>query len=312
MKNFKSTSISKIYKGQAIAIGNFDGVHLGHQKIFREAKKIATKNKIKFGILTFNPLPVMFFNKTVRNYKLASDDQKLKLFIKHKVDFVINIKFNKKFSQISAEEFIINIIYKKINPKLIFVSNNFKFGNKRKGNVHMLKKFGKKYNYKLIKINPFKHQGKIISSTAIRKYLRFGNLDLANKLLSRTWFIDGVVESGKKLGRKLGYRTCNISIRNYILPKTGIYAVKVLINKKNKVHNGIAYLGSRPTFDGKKILLETNIFNFKKNIYKKKLSIFFLKFIRKDQKFDNSIKLITQMNKDVIIAKKGLKETLVI
>jgi riboflavin kinase/FMN adenylyltransferase len=312
MKIFNNLAIPNKYKGSAIAIGNFDGVHRGHQKVFQQAKKLAKKNKIKFGVLTFTPLPIMFFNKKISNYRLMSENQKFKNFRKHGVDFLINIKFNKSFSQISAIKFIKNILYKKISPKLIFVSNNFKFGNKRKGNVHMLKKFGKKYNYKLIKINPFKHQGKIISSTAIRKYLRFGNLDLANKLLSRTWFIDGVVESGKKLGRKLGYRTCNISIRNYILPKTGIYAVKVLINKKNKVHNGIAYLGSRPTFDGKKILLETNIFNFKKNIYKKKLSIFFLKFIRKDQKFDNSIKLITQMNKDVIIAKKGLKETLVI
>jgi riboflavin kinase / FMN adenylyltransferase len=312
MKIFNNLAIPNKYKGSAIAIGNFDGVHRGHQKVFQQAKKLAKKNKIKFGVLTFTPLPIMFFNKKISNYRLMSENQKFKNFRKHGVDFLINVKFNKSFSQISAIKFIKSILYKKINPKLIFVSNNFKFGNKRKGNVHMLKKFGKKYNYKLIKINPFKHQGKIISSTAIRKYLRFGNLDLANKLLSRTWFIDGVVESGKKLGRKLGYRTCNISIKNYILPKTGIYAVKVMINKKNKVHNGIAYLGSRPTFDGKKILLETNIFNFKKNIYKKKLSIFFLKFIRKDQKFDNSIKLITQMNKDVIIAKKGLKETLVI
>ena len=312
MKIFNNFAIPNKYKGSAIAIGNFDGVHRGHQKVFQQAKKFAKKNKIKFGVLTFTPLPIMFFNKEISNYRLMSEDQKFKNFKKNGVNFLINVKFNKNFSKISAIKFIKSILYKKINPKLIFVSNNFKFGNKRKGNVHMLKKFGKKYNYKLIKINPFKHQGKIISSTAIRKYLQLGKLDLANKLLSRTWFIDGVVEGGKKLGRKLGYRTCNINIKNYILPKTGIYAVKVLINKKNKIHNGIAYLGSRPTFDGKKILLETNIFNFKKNLYKKKLSIFFLKFIRKDQKFDNSIKLIRQMNKDVIIAKKGLKEKLVI
>jgi len=312
MKIFNNFAIPNKYKGSAIAIGNFDGVHRGHQKVFQQAKKFAKKNKIKFGVLTFTPLPIMFFNKEISNYRLMSEDQKFKNFKKNGVNFLINVKFNKNFSKISAIKFIKSILYKKINPKLIFVSNNFKFGNKRKGNVHMLKKFGKKYNYKLIKTNPFKHQGKIISSTAIRKYLQLGKLDLANKLLSRTWFIDGVVEGGKKLGRKLGYRTCNINIKNYILPKTGIYAVKVLINKKNKIHNGIAYLGSRPTFDGKKILLETNIFNFKKNLYKKKLSIFFLKFIRKDQKFDNSIKLIRQMNKDVIIAKKGLKEKLVI
>ena len=312
MKIFNNLSISKKYKGSAIAIGNFDGVHKGHQKVFIQTEKFAKKNKIKFGVLTFTPLPVMFFNKKVSNYKLISEDQKFKILKKYGVDFLINTKFNKTFSKISAKEFIKNIIYKKINPKLIFVSNNFKFGNKRKGNVALLKKFSKKYDYKLLKINPFRDQGKIVSSTGIRKCLQTGNLDLANKLLSRTWFIDGRVIKGKKLGRKLGYRTCNIHIKNYILPMTGTYAVKVLIGNKKKIYNGVAYLGSRPTFDGKKIFLETNIFDIKKNLYKKKLRIFFLKFIRKDQKFNNSRKLIRQMNKDVIFAKKGLKAKLVL
>ena len=114
------------------------------------------------------------------------------------------------------------------------------------------------------------------------------------------------------MGRKLGYRTCNIFIKNYILPKRGIYAVKVLVGNKKKIYNGIAYLGSRPTFGGKEIFLETNIFDIKKNLYNKKLRIFFLKFIRGDEKFDNSSKLIRQMNKDVIIAKKSLKTKLIL
>ena len=312
MKIFNSAIITKKYKRSAIAIGNFDGVHKGHQKVFSQAKKFAKKNKIKFGILTFTPLPVMFFNKKVSNYRIASEDQKFKLLKKNGADFIVNIKFNKNFSRISALKFINNIIYKKINPKLIFVSNNFKFGNQRKGNVSLLKKFGKKYNYKLLKINPFKNRGKTISSTRIRKYLQAGNLALANKLLSRTWFVEGVVQKGKKLGRKLGYRTCNIHIMRYILPKSGIYAVKILIGKNKKIYNGVAYLGSRPTFGGKKIFLETNIFDIKKNLYKKKLKVFFLQFIRKDKKFNNSEQLVKQMNKDVIFATKGLKTKLVL
>jgi len=312
MKIFNSPNISKKFKKSAIAIGNFDGVHRGHQKVFRGTKKLARKNKIKFGVLTFNPLPVMFFNKKIGNYKLLSENQKFLLLKRYGVDFVVNIKFNKNFSKISAEEFIKNIIYKKINPQLIFVSDNFKFGNQRKGNVKMLKKFGKKYNYKLIKINPFKYANKIISSTRIRKCLQNGKIDLANHLLSRTWSIDGNVKKGKKLGRKLGYRTCNIQIKNYILPKNGIYAVKVLINKAKKIFNGIAYIGSRPTFSGKGIFLEVNIFGIKKNLYEKKLKVFFLRFIRKDIKFKSSARLIRQMNKDVIFAKKELKTKLIL
>ena len=312
MKSFNNLSIANNYKGSAIAIGNFDGVHKGHQKIFRQAKKIAKKNKIKFGILTFTPLPTIFFNKKFGNYKLTSDDQKFKLFKKYGANFVVNIKFNKNFSEISAEKFIRNIIYKKINPKLIFVSNNFKFGNKRKGNVNLLKKFSKKYNYRIMKISPFKYREKIISSTRIRKCLQNGYLDLANKLLSRTWFIDGRVKKGKKLGRKLGFRTCNIHIKNYILPKSGTYTVKVLIGSKKKIYNGVAYLGSRPTFQGKAVYLETNIFGIKKNLYKKRLKIYFLKFIREDKKFKDSATLIRQMKNDVIFAKKGLKTKLVL
>ena len=312
MNNFSGVTIPNRYKRSAVAIGNFDGVHKGHQKIFASAKKFSKKNKIKFGIITFTPLPVMFFNKKIKNHRLISEGQKLKLFKKYGVDFVINIKFNKIFSKQSAEKFVSKIIYKKINPKFIFVSNNFKFGNKRKGNINLLKRLSNKYDYRLINTKAFKYKKKIVSSTRIRKSLQAGNVNLANLLLSRTWFIDGIVKKGKKLGRKLGFRTCNIRVKNYILPKIGIYAVKVLIGANKKIFNGVAYLGFRPTFKGKEIFLEIYIFGINKNLYKKRLSIHFVKFIRRDQKFKNPRKLIDQMNKDVISAKKELKAKLIL
>ena len=304
MKIFYSSNIPEKYKRASLAIGNFDGVHRGHQKVFKQAKKNAKKNKSKFGILTFSPLPIMFFNKKIKNYRLVSEEEKFKVFKKYGVDFVINLKFNKSFSKITAENFIKKIIFNKINPKLVFVSDNFKFGNKRKGNVYLLKKFSENYDYKLLKIKPYKVKKKLVSSTRIRKCFQTGNIKLGNKLLSRIWSINGNVVGGKKLGRKLGYRTCNIRIKNYVLPMSGIYAVKILIENKKKFLKGIAYLGTRPTFGGKEILLEINIFNFKKNLYKKKLKVYFLKFIRRDRKFKNSTALIKQMNKDVISAKK--------
>jgi len=307
MKIFNNINIPKQYKGSSLAIGNFDGVHKGHQKVFKFARLIAKKNKSKFGILTFSPLPVMFFNKKIKNYRLTSEKEKFELLEKNGADFVINIKFNKNFSKISAENFVKNIIYKKISAKKIFVSNNFKFGNRRKGNVNLLEKLGKKYNYRLLKINPDKYKKKMVSSTRIRNYIQKGNFYLANKLLTRVWSVNGRVIKGRKLGRKLGYRTCNIRIKNYLLPMAGIYVVKVMIGNKKKLTKGIAYLGSRPTFKGKEIFLEINIFNFKENIYKKKLKVYFLKFIRGDRKFSSSAGLIKQMNKDVILAKKSLK-----
>ena len=311
MKIFKNIKVLKNYKKSAIAIGNFDGLHKGHQKVFKETKKFALQNKAKFGVLTFTPLPIMFFNKKIKNYRLASESQKIELLKKNKIDFVIKVKFNRKFSKISAEDFIKNI-YKKINPKFLSVSNNFRFGRNRKGDVKLLQKLSKRYNYKLLNINPFKYLNKTISSTKIRNYLKSGNLNLANKLLSRTWFIDGRVQRGRGIGRKLGYRTCNLDIKNYILPKLGIYAVKILIGNKKHTYGGVAYLGSRPTFSGKKVFLEINIFGLKKNLYEKKLRVYFLKFLRGDKKFQNSAQLVRQMNKDVIFAKKGLITKLVL
>ena len=311
MKIFSNINIPKKYKRSAIAIGNFDGVHKGHQKVFKKTKIFAKKNKIKFGVLTFTPLPIMFFNKKIKNFRLVSENSKFKLLKKYGVDFIINIKFNKKFSEIKAENFIKKIIYKKINPKLLAVSNNFKFGKKRKGDISLLKKFSFKYNFELLNVRPFKYKGSIVSSTRIRKNLQEGKIFLANKMLTKTWFVDGIVNKGKKLGRKLGYRTCNIYMKNYVLPKIGIYAVKILIGNKKKIYGGVAYFGSRPTFGVKEIFLEINIFGIKKNLYKKKLIVYFLKFIRIDRKFRNKNQLIKQMNKDVILAKKGLKTKLV-
>jgi len=312
MKIFNNTNIPKNYRGSAIAIGNFDGIHIGHQKVFQKTKQFAKKNKIKFGVITFTPLPIMFFNKNIKNYRLVSENKKMKLFEKHGVDFIINIKFNKKFSKTKAEDFIKKIIFKKINPQSLSVSSNFKFGKNREGDINLLKKLGFKYGYQLLNILPFKYKDNVVSSTKIRKCLQRGKIKLANKLLSRTWFINGLVQTGKKLGRKLGFRTCNITIKNYIHPKAGIYSVKVMIGEKKKIYSGIAYLGSRPTLNGKKIFLEINIFDIKKNLYKKTLNVYFQKFIRGDQKFKNLTKLVKQMNKDVIIAKKGLKTKLVL
>ena len=312
MRIFNNPNISKPYKKSSLAIGNFDGVHKGHQKVFKFARLVAKKTKSKFGILTFSPLPVMFFNKRIKNYRLTSEKEKFQLLKKNGADFTINIKFNKNFSKIYAKDFIEKIIYKKINPKQVFVSNNFKFGNKRKGNVNLLTKFGNRYNYKLLKISPHKYEKKMVSSTRIRKYIQRGNFDLANKLLTRVWSIEGRVIKGRKLGRRLGYRTCNMRIKNYVLPMPGIYAVKVMIGNKKKLTKGIAYLGSRPTFKGKEIFLEINIFNFNGNLYKKKLKVYFLKFIRRDRKFTSAIGLIKQMNKDVILAKKSLKPKLAV
>ena len=311
-KIYNNFIIPRKLKKSILLIGNFDGLHLGHQKVCNEAKKYKKKYKLKLGVLTFNPLPIMFFNNKMKNYRLTNDSQKFILLKKMGVDFVINKRFNLKFSKIKSEKFIKNIIVKKIDPKFIFVSNNFRYGNKRKGDVKELITESKKYGFNVIKPEPLRIKKKVVSSTSIRDLLKKGKIKKANKLLSRNWVINGDVQRGRQLGKKLGFPTCNIDINNYVLAKPGVYSIKVTIEESKKILNGIAYLGYRPTFEGKKLLLEVNLFGFNGNLYKKTLNVYFFNFIRRDKKFKNKISLITQMKKDLIKAKFDLKKKIIL
>ena len=304
IKVYKNFKIIKSHKNSIILIGNFDGLHEGHQKLFKLAKKLK-KNKSKLGVITFDPIPKMFFNKSIKNYRLSNFNQKINLFKKFNVDFIINKKFDLSFSKIKAFDFIKNIIFKKIYPRYIFVSNNFRFGNKRQGNVFLLKKFEKKFKYKLINPNPLIRTNKIISSTLIRTLLSKGNLNLANQYLGRSWSIEGIVKKGRKMGKKIGFPTCNIDLGNYVIAKPGVYAVKVCLPRSKKYLKGIANLGYRPTFNQKRILLEVNIFNFNRNLYNKKLIVKFIQFLRKEKKFKGINDLRKQINKDIKLAKKS-------
>ena len=304
VKHYTNFNIQKIHKGSIILIGNFDGVHLGHQKLFQLAQSYKKKYNLKIGVVNFDPMPKMFFNKKLKNFRLSNIDQKIKLLSNLKVDFVITKKFDKKFSKTKALNFINQILNKKLNSKFIFVSNNFRFGNKREGNVKLLINYEKLFNYKVVKPEPLIRSRKIVSSSLIRNLLEKGFLDKANNLLNRNWTIQGIVEKGRQLGKKIGFPTCNIDIQDYVLARPGVYAVKVLRKNSNKYLKGIANLGYRPTFNQKKILLEVHLFNFSGNLYNKLLSVEFLKFIRKEKKFKNVNQLKAQIKKDLNIAKK--------
>ncbi len=304
LKLYKNFSVSKNHKNSILLIGNFDGLHIGHQKLFNFAKKYKKKYKIKIGVLTFDPIPKMFFNKKLKNFKISNLKQKINSFEKFKIDFVVIKKFDKKFSKMNYIKFIDNILSKKLSPKYIFVSNNFRFGNKREGNVNKLKFFEKKYNFKIINPKPLKKKTKIISSTLIRKLISNGKIKIVNKYLDRNWSIYGKVSVGRKMGRKIGFPTCNIKLNDYVISKPGVYAVNILINKNKKLLRGIANLGYRPTFNQKEILLEVHIFNFSRNLYNKHLTIEFIDFIRKEKKFKNINQLKKQINLDIRKAKK--------
>ena len=305
MKLYKNFDISKNHKKSIILIGNFDGAHVGHQKLFKLANSYKKKFNLNIGVLTFEPMPKMFFNKDIKNFRISNINQKNIILKKLGVDFVITQKFDKKFSKIKSSFFIKEILSKKLEAKYIFVSNNFRFGNKREGNVNQLIKNEKPHDYKIVKPQPLILNQKIISSTYIRSLLEKGNLKKTNKLLGRNWSIEGIVQKGRQQGGKIGFPTCNIDIKDYVIAMPGVYAVKVKQKNSNKPLKAIANLGYRPTFNQKKILLEVHIFNFSGNLYNKYLSVEFIKFIRKEKKFNNVNQLKKQIQSDLKIAKKN-------
>jgi len=250
-------------------------------------------------------MPKMFFNKNLDNFRISSLKQKIDNLQDLNVDFLIIKKFDRKFSKIKSFIFIKKILGKKLKPKFIFVSNNFRFGNKREGNVKQLIKFGAKYDYKVVKPQPLLINKKIASSSLVRKYLQKGKLEKVNKILNRNWSIVGKVQKGRQLGKKIGFPTCNIDIKNYKIPKLGVYAVKIHFKDK-KSKNGIANIGFRPTFNQKKLVLEVNIFNFSGNLYNKNLSIEFIEFIRGEKKFNGVLYLKKQIKVDCKKAKEIL------
>ena len=301
MKIYNNANLNRNHVNGVIAIGNFDGLHLGHQKVINEAKQKAKKYKLPFGVMTFEPVPVMFFSKKKNDHRINSLQQKKDQLEKLKLDFLIIIKFDKKFSSITAEDFIKKVIYDKTKCRYLYVSKNFKFGFKRKGNLRTLKKFEKLFYYKNIITSPYKKNNKTISSTFIRKKIRAGKIELVNKLLNRQWCVEGRVVKGKKRGRKIGFPTCNMRLDSYVIPKLGVYAVKV--NGKNFNKNGIANIGYRPTFNGQSLLLETNIFGINKILYNKVIKISFKKFLRPEKKFKNFEHLKKQIKHDIKRAK---------
>jgi len=297
-------SVDKKFRNSVLAIGNFDGVHLGHQELLRKAYIFSRKINKKFGIFTFDPLPKDFFNRT--DNKILNISDKIDIVKKFRADFFIKQNFNRNFSKISHDNFAKIIILKKLAAHSIFVGKDFKFGFKRKGNIFFLKKLSENYNFKIFIINFKKFNNYKISSSKIRSLIQAGKVNLAHKIMGRPWSISGRVIKGKKFGRRIGFPTANIKIFNQIKPLFGVYSVKIIFNKKT--YKGIANFGVRPTFGSSSPVLEVNVFGKNHNFYNKNVKVLFIDFIRKEKKFKNSSMLVRQIKKDIKVAKISLNK----
>jgi riboflavin kinase/FMN adenylyltransferase len=297
VKIFRKFQISN--KSSVLTIGNFDGIHLGHQKIFSKMTEIGKNLNLKRILLTFEPHPHKIIKPNSPNLKkIISLKEKLK-FLQHNnmVDEVYLIKFNQTLKNTEAKDFIENTISHYLKTKSLLIGYDFSFGKNKKGDFFLLQNLGKELGFAVERVLEEKVNQQIISSTAIRKYISEGKVEECRKYLGRNYFISGKVIEGKKLARTMGFPTANIKIKSDLQHlRYGVYEVVVHID--NQKLPAIANYGTKPTFAGKYCLCEVHIFNFDHNIYGQNLNIEFIRFIREERKFTSIKELRKAIEKD--------------
>lgn len=276
-----------------LTIGTFDALHLGHKKILNELVKESNNDKVKTCIITFQNRPKHII-KNINDGIILDNEERLKYFQKIGINLVLFLKFDQKFANINAENFL-EILHKYLKINKIIVGEDFKFGYKNKGTLNTLRKYGNLYNIKIKIIKNVKKFAIKISTTLIKQYIINGKVDQAYGLLGRFFSIKGIVVKGNGLGNQIGYPTINLKLTdNTILPGFGVYLTQIFY--LNKFYFGMTYIGNN--FINHKNVIETNIFNFCKNVYQKKISIFFIKKLRNDLKFSRLEGLKLQLHKD--------------
>lgn len=291
----------------ALTIGNFDGLHLGHRQIITKLKEFAKNHDLKIAILTFEPHPAQFFNKKVKeNFRLNSLAQKLRNFSEIGIDYAIVLPFNHDFSQISAENFVKEILLEKLNVRKLLVGHDFTFGKNRQGDFEFLQKFASK-NFEISRIDAISQDKTVISSSKIRNLIRNGKITEANKFLGKNFVISGIISQGKKLASQLGFPTANIPNKSQIIqPKFGVYSSKVHLPYSEKSFTAITNFGVKPTIFGNQApIYETHIFNFNEECYGQKIYVELLDFIRDEKKFASIDELKAQIEQDIKKVRNG-------
>ena len=290
-----------------LTIGNFDGIHKGHREIIKNLIQQTKTSNLKSAILSFTPHPKIYFNKQ-KNFMINSQSKKKEILKDLGLDYLIDLHFNDKFTQLSHNEFEDKILSEKLNSKRILIGKDFQYGNQRKGNIETLKVFCEKNKIELEEIGLIlnDHNSNKISSSEIRENLKAGKIELANKDLKRNFSVAGKVIKGDQRGRTIGIPTANLEYPlNTITIPYGVYAVETII--EGNTYFGIVNFGIRPTFNKDKPIVEAYLFDFDNDIYDKDIEILFHKQIRQEKKFNDIKELLNQINIDIAEAKKILK-----
>jgi len=294
-------------KGGVIAIGNFDGVHKGHQTVLKTAKQIAKANKSPFNVLTFEPHPSQVFGRESEPFRLTPIRSKVRVLSKLGIDNLIIMHFVADFYNMSAEDFIEKVIVGGLKASHLVVGEGYRFGRNGMGDTSLLQKLGKKYGFKVTIVPNLRNKDKErISSSSARFFLKRGDIAEVKQILGRYWEIEARVIKGNQIGRTLGFPTANLDTLNYATPRIGVYAAHIGIpDKKGEItwFDGIMNYGSRPTVDGKNVFLEAHIFDFNEDIYGKRIIVKPISFLRPEIKMKGLEDLKKHIKEDISWAK---------
>ena len=289
-------------KGSIVALGNFDGFHLGHQAVVGRAIQRGFHERRPVIVATFDPHPVSFFKAGVPPFRLTTLDQRLALFAHAGADSMLVFRFDKALAVTSAEDFVSDVLARQIGAAGVVTGDDFTFGRGRKGDVAALRELGAKSGIAAEAVAPVVLGDVRISSGRVREALSDGDTATATRLLSRDFAVEAVVQPGDRRGRELGYPTANLSLSDYQRPKYGVYAVRVTLDDGSE-HPGVASLGVRPTFEPPRELLEAHLFGFDGDLYGRKLEVALHAFIREERKFEDVEALVAQMREDEAAAR---------
>lgn len=305
MRLIRGVKKIKNIKSSIVTIGNFDGVHKGHQKVLTAAKDRAAKLKLPAVVYTFEPHPLKVIAPHKSPPLLTTLEDKIRLIKASGMDYLVLAKFTKEFASQHPAEFVRDVLVNELKAREVWIGHDYAFGRGKCGTVEHLKEMGKSFGFHVQVIPAYKKRGVIVSSSKIREYIMDGKVKEAEGFLARPYSISGKVIKGRNIGKHLGFPTANISVHNEIIPKDGIYAVRVFLG--NKTYKGAANIGFAPTFHNKKRAVEAHIIGFNGNIYGRKLKIEFIKRLRGEKVFKNIHELAIQIKQDVEKIKRILK-----
>ncbi|MEJ1970471.1 MAG: bifunctional riboflavin kinase/FAD synthetase [Rhizomicrobium sp.] len=300
------------YKGAVVAVGNFDGVHRGHQALIAAARDMARERGAPLGVLAFEPHPQEFFRPSPDSFRLTPFRTKARLIAELGADVLYALAFDAEMAAMAAEDFVTDVLIGGLGVGAIVIGADFQFGKGRAGNTTMLAYMGEMEGFGVTIFDPvIAHGHDKISSTEIRDALKAGRPEVAAKLLGRPWSVEARVEHGDKRGRTIGFPTANMRLADCLKPAFGVYAVRAKILEDDcvvSVHDGVANFGIRPMFETDLPLLETYLFDFAGDLYGKHMMVELVAYLRPEAKFDGLDSLVTQMNKDSEEARKVLRQ----